>query len=318
MPTGSPAAPVRWALVPGTCGEFVQGALAGVDLLVSCPIDRFARAAVLAAPGAAAPDAWLRPLAGFPKVRAAVAAFLRRHGIESLTGRLVVESALPRGKGMGSSTAEILAALAATAAHLGLGASPLDLTRAALAVEPTDSVAWPGLALLDHRRGRLGGPLGTPPAMELLLLDTGREVDTLAFNRIPDLDALNRRKEPAVREALALLLEGVTGGRPDRIGRAATLSALAHQEILPRPELGQALAAGREAGALGVVAAHSGGVLGLLFDPRLTPAAGARARLEDRLGRPLSPARIVGGGIRWRKTPAEPAGAHPGGEVAAG
>lgn len=292
--------------------------MAGVDLLVSCPIDRFARAAVLPDPGAAAPDAWLRPLARFPKVRAAVAAFLHRLGIESLTGRLVVESALPRGKGMGSSTAEILAALAATAAHLGIESAPPDLTQAALAVEPTDSVAWPGLAVLDHRRGRVRGPLGDPPPLELLLLDLGAEVDTLAFNRRPDLDAENRRKEPALREALGLLLQGLATRRPDLVGRAATLSALAHQDILPKPGLEAVIAAGRAAGALGVVAAHTGSVVGILFDPRHAPAAAARAPLEERLGRPLSPARVTGGGVRWRRTPAEPARAPRGGEVAAG
>lgn len=292
--------------------------MAGVDFLVSCPIDRFARAAVLPDPARLEPSAWLRPLTDHPKVRTALTAFLARHGIEALSGRPVVESRLPRGKGMGSSTAEILAALAATAAHLGLVAAPAGLTAAALAVEPTDSVAWPGLAVLDHRRGRVWGRLGDPPPMELLLLDLGNEVDTLAFNRRPGLEAENRRKEPAVREALALLLQGLTAGRPDLIGRAATLSALAHQDILPKPGLEEVIAAGRGAGALGVVAAHTGSVVGLLFDPRRTPAAGARPRLEDRLGRPLSPARVVGGGIRWRRIPAVPAGAPRGGEVAAG
>lgn len=294
-----------WVLVPGTAGELVQGAVAGVDLLVSCPVARYARAAVFPGGDPVPADAWLEPLAGFPKVRAALGRFLARHGVARLSGRLVLESDLPRGKGMGSSSAEILAALAAVAAHLALPAGADELTRAALDVEPTDGVAYPGLAVLDHRRGRVRGTLGAPPPLEALLLDTGGQVDTLAFNRRPDLEEANRRKEPAVRRALALLAEGVACGRPDLIGRAATLSALAHQAVLPKPRLDEVLRAAEAAGAVGVAAAHSGTLLAVLLDPRRLPAGRVRLLLEDRLGARLEAARVVGGGIRRAPTWAE-------------
>ena len=68
------------------------------------------------------------------------------------------------------------------------------------------------------------------------------------------------------------------------------------------------------AGAVGVAAAHSGTLLALLFDPRRAAAAAARPRLEQRLGLPLEPARVVGGGVRWVEASA---GALPEGRRAA-
>lgn len=33
-------------MVPGTCGELLQGSIGGVDSLVSCPIDLYSRVTV--------------------------------------------------------------------------------------------------------------------------------------------------------------------------------------------------------------------------------------------------------------------------------
>lgn len=303
----SGAAAAYEAAVPGTCGELVQGAVAGVDFLVSCPVDRYAVARFH--PGADPPEAWLRHLDASPKVQAALRHLAERTGVPLPPGRLALHTALPRGRGYGSSTAEVVAAVAAVAAAAGTALAPRELAGLALAVEPSDSVMFPGLALLDHRRGRVHGPLGPAPVLEVLIHDPGGEVDTLAFNRRGDLAALNAAKEPLVREALALVADGVASGDAEAVGAGATLSALAHQPIMPKPHLERVLALAREAGALGVCVAHSGTVTGILCDPRRTPAAEAAPFLARRLGTPLEAARLVAGGVRLRQcAPAEEGG----------
>lgn len=287
------------AAVPGTCGELVQGTIAGVDFLVSCPVDRYAFARF--DPGDEPPDAWLRRLGGFPKVRAALATLPDRMGMPLPPGRLSLRTELPRGKGYGSSTAEIVAAVTAVAAAAGVTLTPGELAGAALAVEPSDSVMYPGLAVLDHRHGWVRGPLGPAPALEVLIWDQGGEVDTLAFNRRGDLAELNAAKEPLVREALALVIAGVARGDAAQVAAGATLSALAHQAVLPKPDLERVLALAEEVGAAGICVAHSGTVLGVLFDPRRAPAAEAAPFLENRLGTRLEASRVVGGGARLHR-----------------
>lgn len=287
------------AEVPGTCGELVQGTIAGVDFLVSCPVDRYAVARF--DPGDDPPDTWLRRLDGFPKVWAALHALPDRTGVPLPSGRLTLRTDLPRGKGYGSSTAEIVAAVTAVAAAAGPTLTPAELADVALAVEPSDSVMYPGLAVLDHRLGRVRGPFGPAPALEVLVYDPGGEIDTLTFNRRADLAALNAAKEPLVREALALVSAGVARGDAAQVAAGATLSARAHQAVLPKPDLERVLALAGEVSAAGVCVAHSGSLVGILFDPRRTPAAEAAPFLERRLGARLEAARVVGGGTRLRR-----------------
>lgn len=297
------------ARAPGSCGELVQGAIAGVDFHVSCPIDVYAeaRAEPLNRAGGEAPETGAA--SGWdhlpPKVRRALALFLEEAGIRHVPCSLTLRNPLAPGKGLGSSTADIAGTLAAFAACAGVPLAPRELAALALRVEPSDGTMLPGIAILDHRRGRLAGTLGDPPPLEVLIFDQGGGVDTLAFNARPDLDRLNRAKEPEVREALDLVRRGLDLARAGRekaaaelIGAGATLSALAHQRILPKPRLEEVLRLARGAGAVGVTVAHSGTVIGILCDPARAPAAAIRPHLEARLGAPLVPARVVGGGTR--------------------
>lgn len=292
---GSPGIAAR---MPGSCGELVQGSIAGIDFHVTCPIDWWTVARFHRSERALSAGEFLAALSRHPKVRTALARFLAEQGVEAVPGRLEITSRLPRGKGFGTSTADIAAGLAAVAGALGIPADPDRLADMALAVEPSDGTPIPGIAVFDHLHGRIRGTIGQPPHLELLILDPGGAVNTADFNRRPDLAAKNRAKEAAVREALALVVDGLRRGDPDAVGAGATLSARAHQSVLHKDLLEPVIALARDVQAAGVCVAHSGVIIGILFNPARTPAAAARGYLERRLGRPLRSARLVGGGVR--------------------
>lgn len=249
---------VAWA--PGTCGELAQGDLDGTAVMVTCPIDLGSKAAVELSEGAGR----IHGPADAPKARQAVASTLALLGFRDLDARLRLESQLPRSKGMASSTADLMAAIGATTAALGTTLSPQQQAELALAIEPSDGVMLPGIALFDHQAGRIARTLGQPPAMRVLVLEFAGEVDTQAFNE-------QRRAAGVIsdggqfREALDLIAAGLASGDPEPIGRGATISSLANQAVLSKPQLPAALDLGRSAGALGANVAHSGTVIGLLF-----------------------------------------------------
>ncbi len=273
--------------VPGTCGELVQGMVAGRHFLVSCPIDLFSTVVVEVVAGGG-----VRAPAEAPKAAAALRAALAYFGVTELGAMLHIESPIPRSKGMGSSTADVAGAIYALAAALGRPIAPAEVAGLALAVEPTNSSLFPGLALLDHRRGSLCEELGPPPVADVLVLDCGGEVDTLAYNAI-DRDATLRRLEPLFAEALHLVREGVRRGDLGLLGAGATLSARTHQAVLPKPPLEDALALGCELGAAGVCVGHSGTVIGVLFPPQGEEGA----RIAAAFSRGLAGVQVLG----WRR-----------------
>ena len=249
---------MAWA--PGTCGELAQGELDGATAMVTCPIDLGSTATVELSDGTEFVDG----PAHAPKARRAVALTLEYLGRRDLDARLNLETSLPRAKGMASSTADVAAAIGATAAALSKSIDPQQQAELALAVEPSDGVMLPGIALFDHRGGRIARSLGQPPAMRVLALEFGDEIDTRAFNAV-DRRAELRSHATQFREALDLITAGLTECDARPIGEGATLSSLANQAVLPKPQLSSALDLGRAAGAVGVNVAHSGTVLGLLF-----------------------------------------------------
>ena len=264
--------------VPGTCGELVQGTVEGVPFHVSCPVDIYATVDV------ELETEWLGldcP-ADSPKASAALRALLARQGCNGIGGRMAIRSPLPRSKGMASSTADVAGAIYAAARALDREVPPSEVARLALEIEPSDGSLFPNIVLFDHWGGKLWEDLGPCPPLELVVLDFGGEVDTLAFNR-QDRSALLRETEAQVAEALSMVREGLVRGLPDLIGHGATLSALANQRILFKPQLEAVLAAAEEVDALGVNVAHSGTVLGVLLDSRLHDAQDVRAWLETRL-----------------------------------
>src|SRR5262245_32460306 len=246
---------VRVAL-PGTCGELFQGTLDGEPCLISCPIDYYSTAEVRFQPR----DGWTVPEHA-PKTRAALQAGLAYLGRTVSGGYVCLQTKLPRGRGYGSSTADIGATLYALGQAAGQGLVPSEVARLAVHVEPSDSSLFPGLALWDHRYGHVYEDLGAPPALTVVVLDPGGVVDTLAFNQLDHRELL-RQLASRHRAAFALLREGLRQGNMEAIGAAATLSARAHQAILANPLLEPTLSLAREVRALGVCRAHSGTLLG--------------------------------------------------------
>lgn len=281
--------------LPATCGELVQGTLDGEPCLVSCPIGWYGEVEVRVSPN----TGWETPTA-CPKVARAVELALAECAPvgRAVGGCVWVRSAVPRGRGYGSSTVDVGGALYGLLWCLtGALPDPLSVAWLAVQVEPTDSTVAPGLALLAHRTAAFLEILGQAPALEVIVLDPGGEVDTETFNRTLNLEAL-RRLAPLHREAFALLRAGVASQDVEVIGQAAALSAQAYQAILPNPLVETAFRLAHEVGAVGVCRAHSGTLVGILWNPAVDEAARVAVWVQKRLGERVlvRPYPLVAGG----------------------
>lgn len=246
------------ARAPGVCGVLAQGVLGDMPFSVTCPVDFFSRVQVRLTsdgPGVAATG-------DFEKTIAAVRRTLGHLRRAKVRAEVRVSSPIPRSRGLGSSSADLSAAIAATALALGEELSPYDIAQIALSIEPTGGVMMPGLALFDHRAGMVRESLGVPPPMEIVAMDFGGPGSSSLDDRTRRWRAVSERTD----EALGLIRRGVSEGSPALVGQGATVAAEAGSRIEERPRLEDLVAFAREVGAVGVNGGHRGGVSGVLLD----------------------------------------------------
>ena len=239
----------------GTFGELLQGTLPdGADFLVTMPIDRYA-------------TAWFRldptgPLLVFPSHKSK-SLTLARSMLGGAGGTLVVDGDLPVGKGLASSSADLVATARAVGGALGLSTDPSAVEDWLRPIEPTDGVMYAGVVAFEHRRVRLRRFLGVLPPLTVVAVDEGGQLDTVEFNMTPKPYTGADRREYA--HLLELIAQAVRANDLAAIGRVATHSAVLNQRLAPKRNLGAMIRIARESGALGVVCAHSGTMTGVLL-----------------------------------------------------
>lgn len=251
------------AVCPASCGEIVQGMIHGCNFLVTCPVALYTRVSVCLDGNI---DRFINHNdSDYTKAVQAVAKTLAYFGVRDLGAHIRIETDIPHGVGLSSSTADITAACLAAAHALGESISGDVIADIALSIEPSDGIMYPGAVLFDHICGRWQKGLGPLPEMDVYIIDTGEPVDTCRFNDMKDLKEKNRYKEPAVKQALDMVFRAFEKNNIKLLGNAMKISAAAHQSILFKPHLSEIIDIANRYGAIGVNAAHSGSAIGVFF-----------------------------------------------------
>ena len=279
------------ARAPGVCGVLAQGVLGDMPFSVTCPVDFFSRVRVQLTsdgPGVVASD-------GCDKTVAAVRRTLAHLRQAKLRAQVQVNSPIPRGRGLGGSTADLSAAIAATALAMGRELSPYDIAQIALSIEPTGGAMMPGLALFDHRAGMVRESLGSPPPMEVVALDFGGNPGSSLDDRTRRWQSVNEW----TGEALGLIRRGIAEKSAALVGQGASVAAEAASRIESRPRLEQLVSFARQVGAVGVNGGQGQGVSGVLLDA--TERRGKSTYIKAREAFPDAETvyhfRVLGGGV---------------------
>jgi uncharacterized protein involved in propanediol utilization len=267
----------------GTFGELLQGALPGADMdfLVTFPIALYSRASFSVDPARPGEPLSVHP-AGKRKALALARSILAHYGFPC-SGRLEIQSPIPEGKGLASSSADLVATARAIVDCFQIDIPCKDLEGFLRLIEPTDGVMYPGSVAYYHRRVELREPFGPLPALTVLSVDQGGMIDTIDFNRKPKHYGEGEKRE---YEVLLDALKACISRKDVRgLGRIATRSAVLNQRLNPKRHLDLLLRVAPEVGAVGVIAAHSGTCAGLLFcgddGARGAGLSEARTRLSD-------------------------------------
>lgn len=245
-------------MVPGTCGQIAQGWKNGKPFQITCPVELYSRVLVTDSTSAKS---------GFgQKSHQAMRATCEYLGERHSPYGMALESQLPSGKGLGSSSADISAVIAATGAAFGEYLLPEEIAELAAEIEPTDGVCQPGIANVNYITGELYKQYDDVPKMIIGILDTQPDSDVNKVDFHAHL-AENKHPHDSSPELLSMIDKLSRKVTPELLGEIATMSARENQRLMEKENYEEILAYAKELGSLGVCVAHVGTMIGIMWAP---------------------------------------------------
>ena len=270
----------------GTFGELLQGSLPGENghFLVTLPINRFSYATFFKNDRAGA--VMVKP--GHKTKSRDLALSVLEAIAPEVGGELLIRGDLEEGKGLSSSSADLVATARAIAASIGKEVDLNVLLTCMGRLEPSDGVMFDTCIVFHHRRVIPGQVLGPPPSVRIYAIDEGGTVDTVHYNK--ELTSYVPSEEREYTELLDRLASAFRDRNLRRLGSVCTRGAYLNQKRNPKKLLDRVHRISEESGALGVVVTHSGTVLGIMlsqyddaFEEKETRIQSALSKLEGRV-----------------------------------
>ncbi|MEM5461944.1 GHMP kinase [Paraburkholderia phytofirmans] len=202
------------------------------------------------------------------KARRAAELALDRFSPARANGQLTIETNIPIGRGMGSSTADVLSSILAVFDYLQIQPKFEWVMQIAVNAETAcDSTLFsPAVTLFAQREGFVIEAFrNSLPRIDLISIDTVAAEDVNTVELKPA--AYNQIEIETFRSLRAGLRNAIEMSDIYLLGRVATASTRINNRFLENPDLDRIEAIGARRGAVGLQASHSGTVLGLMFDP---------------------------------------------------
>ncbi len=248
----------------GSFGELLQGRTSdGRDFLITLPIDMWSICNLTAIERSG-------PLVincELDKSKRVAHMLLEKLGIvKDYEINISFSRNIPIGKGLSSSTADMLSTVRALQEIFGFLLREKTISEIFVTIEPHDGLMYKSCVVYDHRKGELVGEMMYIPEYTIISLDLGGEVDTMHYNRKLSFTA----DVMAEYDDLLQKIRASFAAQDDRaIAHNATESARIHVRSRPDPVRQHVLDTFDRFGAMGVVNTHSGTCLGLIY-PRAT------------------------------------------------
>lgn len=253
-----------YGICPASCGEFVQGILDNEEYLSSYAIDMFSIATL--------EEKSKHVNLGPDKSRKAIEKVFQRFNIpleECSNISLEINSNIPVGKGMASSTADIGATIKATLSLLNKNLDNEEISRIASAIEPTDSILLYENSIFNPINGQVKKYLSTLENCSVIILEPDEILETSIMRSNPNYLNIKLENKSIINKSFNLLEKGLREKDLKLIGNACTLSSLANENIYKKPYLNEIIEISNKTGAYGVNIAHSGTVIGIVIDNKI-------------------------------------------------
>lgn len=245
------------ASYPGSFGEMLQGRFEGKEVLLSCPINLFTKATLFESNS---------PKFKYnnPKSMQFLKSILKEWDYESYDKNIDIHisSKLPKGKGYASSTADLCAVYHAMLKLFNKQYNEEELVKACIDIEPTDSIIFKKMTVFDYKKGEFKENIGEYFKFYLLVFEGSKTVNTIEFN--------NKKLEPLseIEDLISIYKNGLLNNSVKELAMATTESIIRNQARLKYDVLGQVIKIKNLTGGLGIIGAHSGDALAVIYDDK--------------------------------------------------
>lgn len=244
----------------GTFGELLQGVLPNnKDFLITFPIQQFSECEFVSLPETE--ELLVYPSNKYKSYQLAIK--ILNFYNEPIGGVINLTSSIQQGKGLASSSADMIATSRAIEDCFGIKIPVTTLENFMKEVEPTDGIMYPGVVVYYQKEVKLRERLGNCPSLTVLALDETGEVDTINFNKIDK--PFNDKDKLKYQELLNKAIIAIKENNLKLLGEVTTQSAILNQKLLPKKTLDSMLEICSKINGLGIVTAHSGTYIGILI-----------------------------------------------------
>ncbi len=248
----------------GTFGELLQGVLTCQRaFMVTFPINLFSYTTFI-------PNTDTDEIMVFPEHKTK-SHTLAKNLLKTLNikigGVLIIESELVEGKGLASSSADLVATAYAVSSAVNFNISREKIANLISAIEPSDGVMYSGIVAFDYKKLNLIEKIGNLPEIVIIAVDEdkNKKISTLEYNSIKRIYTSSHKKK--YQKLLSQMIVAIQNQNLHEIGKLSTQSALMNQPHNPKNFLQELIDISNKIKGLGVTIAHSGTLTGIILDP---------------------------------------------------
>lgn len=244
----------------GTCGELVQGFKAdGTPFHVTCPIEKTSTVTVTLARSQEFSITNTSSLQ--KKLELSLRKTAAHLDLKPCEIRVAHWTDLDVSKGMGSSTADIVAAARALSRAVGRDLDSAELAAIAVSIESSDGSMYPGVIAFNQKTGTVIERFDWWPQFLIVMVVPKRNLNT---------ESVRFEGKQRLGHVFDELLDDLKKGSESKditpFAEAATKSALLNQPFVPNPYFMVLEDKFPDMGALGINVGHTGTIVGLLYD----------------------------------------------------
>lgn len=252
---------VATAKANGTFGELLQGYLLnGKSFMVTFPINLFSFATFI-------PDAKSNVIVTIPqhKKKSTLLAYklLELFNLK-VGGVLIINSELPEGKGLASSSADLVATAYAVSKAVRITVNQELIAELIRGIEPSDGIMYEGIVSFYYKELKLIESIGNLNNLVVVAIDEGDVIDTLEYNQRKKI--YNYAEAIKYESMLCDITYAIKNKNLKMVGKISTQSAIMNQQHNPKKFLDQCIKICSRINGVGVTVAHSGTFLGILLD----------------------------------------------------